>query len=127
MMADKGSPKKCIASNSNKKKKEKEKKKKKRGGAKRKIIREQTVAYKAASEWVFLDQSNSCNNSTSFVDFVLDDFGVQWYQPKEKLVFEFHCHTTCSDGYLSPTKLVERAHKNGVSFLFLLKKKNSFG
>ncbi|KAH6789973.1 polymerase/histidinol phosphatase-like protein [Perilla frutescens var. frutescens] len=99
------------------------KKKKKRGGAKRKMTVEQTVAYKAVREWVLLEQSNSsssCSNSTSCVDgFVDDDFEVQCYQPKEKLVFEFHCHTTCSDGYLSPAKLVERAHQKGVKVLAL--------
>lgn len=110
MMADKESPKKPIVNN-------KKKKKKKRGGAKRKMTLEQTVAYKAVSEWVFLDQSNTSSNSMSFVDAFLDDFGVQWYQPKEKLVFEFHSHTTCSDGFLSPSKLVERAHHKGVSFV----------
>ncbi|KAL8061004.1 hypothetical protein ABFX02_02G060500 [Erythranthe guttata] len=108
----------------------KKKKKKKRGGSKRKMTLEQTVAYKAVSDWVFLDQSNSGagagggggsnnNNSGIFVDAFLDDFGVQWYQPKEKLVFEFHSHTTCSDGFLSPTKLVERAHHKGVKVLAL--------
>ncbi|KAL3814421.1 hypothetical protein ACJIZ3_015689 [Penstemon smallii] len=113
MMGDKENPKKPIVNNN------KKKKKKKRGGAKRKMNLEQTVAYKAVSEWVFLDQSNGCNNSLSFGDAFLDDFGVQWYQPKEKLVFEFHSHTTCSDGFLSPTKLVERAHQNGVKVLAL--------
>ncbi|KAG6425070.1 hypothetical protein SASPL_115494 [Salvia splendens] len=97
---------------------DKEKKKKKRGGAKRNMEVEQRVAYKAVREWVFLEQSNSCGNSldTCVVD---DDFGVQCYQPKEKLVFEFHCLTTCSDGFLSPTKLVERAHHRGVKVLAL--------
>ncbi|KAL1564659.1 3',5'-nucleoside bisphosphate phosphatase [Salvia divinorum] len=97
---------------------DKEKKKKKRGGSKRNMEVEQRVAYKAVREWVFLEQSNSCGNTmdTCVVD---DDFGVQCYQPKEKLVFEFHCHTTCSDGFLSPTKLVERAHHGGVKVLAL--------
>ncbi|KAK6135392.1 hypothetical protein DH2020_030903 [Rehmannia glutinosa] len=70
----------------------------------------------------FLEQSNGgggSSNSMSFGDGFIDDFGVQWYQPKEKLVFEFHCHTTCSDGFLSPTKLVERAHSKGVVELCL--------
>lgn len=104
---------------------DKEKKKKtKRGGAKRKMTVEQTVAYKAVREWVLLEQSNSScsssSNSMSCVDgFVDDDFGVHCYQPKEKLVFEFHCHTTCSDGFLSPAKLVERAHQRGVKVLAL--------
>ncbi|KAL6515299.1 hypothetical protein OROHE_018931 [Orobanche hederae] len=116
MMCDKEIPPKPMVNNSKNKNK-----KKKRGGAKRKITLEQTVAYKAVSEWVFLDQSNNINNyynnnnnSMNFGDAFLDDFGVKWYNPKEKLVFEFHCHTTCSDGFLSPTKLVERAHHNGV-------------
>ncbi|KAK6135409.1 hypothetical protein DH2020_030849 [Rehmannia glutinosa] len=70
----------------------KKKKKNKRGGAKRKITLEQTVAYKAVSEWVFLEQSNGgggSSNSMSFGDGFIDDFGVQWYQPKEKLVLNF--------------------------------------
>ncbi|XP_042063584.1 5'-3' exoribonuclease-like isoform X2 [Salvia splendens] len=103
---------------------DKEKKKKKRGGAKRNMEVEQRVAYKAVREWVFLEQSNSCGNSmdTCVVD---DDFGVQCYQPKEKLVFEFHCHTTCSDGFLSPTKLVERAHHRGLLCLLCLKESHN--
>ncbi|CAI9765360.1 unnamed protein product [Fraxinus pennsylvanica] len=118
MMADKESPKKPVVNNSNIN--SKKKKKKKRGGAKRKMTLEQTVAYKSVSEWVFLDRSNdNINNSMGLFDSVLDDFGVQRYQPKEKLVFEFHCHTTCSDGFLSPSKLVERAHQNGVKVLAL--------
>ncbi|XP_042004810.1 5'-3' exoribonuclease-like [Salvia splendens] len=91
------------------------KKKKKRGGAKRKMTVEQTAAYGAVREWVFLEQSSGGGNSM----IVDDDFGVQCYQPKEKLVFEFHCHTTCSDGFLSPSKLVERAHHRGVKVLAL--------
>ncbi|XP_042011239.1 5'-3' exoribonuclease-like [Salvia splendens] len=90
-------------------------KKKKRGGAKRKMTVEQTAAYGAVREWVFLEQSSGGGNSM----IVDDDFGVQCYQPKEKLVFEFHCHTTCSDGFLSPSKLVERAHHRGVKVLAL--------
>ncbi|KAL3620923.1 hypothetical protein CASFOL_035835 [Castilleja foliolosa] len=111
MMGDKEIPKKPMVNSS-------KKKKKKRGGAKRKITVEQTVAYKAVSEWVFLDQSNS-KKEASFGDAFIDDFGVNWYQPKEKLVFEFHCHTTCSDGFLSPTKLIERAHQKGVKVMAL--------
>ncbi|KAL0335129.1 UNVERIFIED_CONTAM: 5'-3' exoribonuclease [Sesamum radiatum] len=110
MMGDKESPKKPILNN-------KKKKKKKRGGAKRKMTLEQTVAYKAVNEWVSLDQSNSASVDAFLDDD--DDFGVQCYKPKEKLVFEFHCHTTCSDGFLSPTKLVERAHQKGVKVLAL--------
>lgn len=47
-----------------------------------------------------------------------DGFGVILKQ-NEKLVFELHSHSICSDGFLSPTKLVERAHLNGVKVLAL--------
>ncbi|XP_047975001.1 5'-3' exoribonuclease isoform X2 [Salvia hispanica] len=94
---------------------EMKKKKKKRGGAKRKMTVEQTAAYGAVREWVFLEQSSGGGNSMVGGD----DFGVECYQPKEKLVFEFHCHTTFSDGFLSPSKLVERAHHRGVKVLAL--------
>ncbi|CAK9167080.1 unnamed protein product [Ilex paraguariensis] len=97
---NKDSPKKTITT----------KKKKKRGGTKKKMTIEQTSAYKSVREWVFLGQS---------VAVLDDDFGVQWSRGKEKLVFELHSHSTCSDGFLSPTKLVERAHQNGVKVLSL--------
>ncbi|XP_059445025.1 uncharacterized protein LOC132176885 [Corylus avellana] len=95
------------------------KKKKKRGGSKRKMTAEQTLAFKSVSEWVFLDQPSSLPSSSS--SFVVDDFGVQKSLGKggEKLVFELHSHSKFSDGFLSPTKLVERAHGNGVKVLAL--------
>lgn len=77
---------------------------------------EQTLAFKSVSEWVFLDQPSSLPPSAA--SFVVDDFGVQKSLGKggEKLVFELHSHSKFSDGFLSPVKLVERAHGNGVSF-----------
>lgn len=128
-MAEKDSPKKPNMSNSNvNNSNNKKKKKKKRGGSKRKMSYEETVAYKSVCEWVFMEQSSSPSSSSSSssapaaavaVAEVNDDFGVHWKQPKEKLVFEFHSHTLHSDGFLSPTKLVERAHQNGVRVLAL--------
>lgn len=32
---------------------------------------------------------------------------------------DFHCHSTCSDGLLSPAEVVRRAHGNGVTWLAL--------
>lgn len=89
--------------------KRKKKKKKKRGGSRAKMTLEQTLAFKSVSEWVYLD---SKSNSSS-----VDDFGVQKNVGKgeEKMVFEWHAHTKFSDGFLTPTKLVERAHAQGVS------------
>ncbi|KAM3202619.1 5'-3' exoribonuclease isoform X3 [Capsicum chacoense] len=102
MMGDKEIPKKEVGNGS-------KKKKKKRGGSKRRMTSEQTLAYNCVSEWVFLDRSHSPT----------DDFALPWNQPKEKLGFEFHSHSIHSDGFLSPSKLVERAHQNGVKVLSL--------
>ncbi|GLT74272.1 hypothetical protein SLA2020_460780 [Shorea laevis] len=92
------------------------KKKKKRGGSKKKMTAEQFSAFKSVSEWVYLDQQH-----LSAASCVVDDFGVQKSLGKggEKLVFELHSHSKHSDGFLSPSKLVERAHMNGVKVLAL--------
>ncbi|GMP39042.1 hypothetical protein CsSME_00010040 [Camellia sinensis var. sinensis] len=109
-MGDNNNPKKPNSSTTTKKKK-----KKQRGGSKKKMTLDQTVAYRWISEWVFLDHSSA---ASSAVD---DDFGVFLNHKKfsEKLVFEFHSHSICSDGFLSPSKLVERAHQKGVKALAL--------
>ncbi|KAK3031497.1 hypothetical protein RJ639_036011 [Escallonia herrerae] len=91
------------------------KNKKKRGGAKRRMTVEQTVAHKSVSEWVFL---GSCAAASS-VTGPDDDFAVVQTKVLEKLVFDLHSHSICSDGFLSPSKLVERAHQNGVKVLSL--------
>lgn len=76
---------------------------------------EQTLAFKSVSEWVFLEQHQASSAAAS------DDFGVSLVQRStpNKLLFELHSHTNCSDGFLSPSKLVERAHENGVKVLAL--------
>ncbi|KAF5198967.1 polymerase/histidinol phosphatase-like protein [Thalictrum thalictroides] len=72
---------------------------------------EQSFAAKAVNEWVSLDSPSSMVSS-------VDDFGFQLKscgnRIADKLVFELHSHSICSDGFLSPTALVERAHRNGV-------------
>ncbi|XP_057977115.1 uncharacterized protein LOC131164145 isoform X2 [Malania oleifera] len=90
------------------------KKKKKRGGRKRKMTAEQIVAHNFVNEWVFLESSSVSLD-------VADEFGVQKVRARvaEKVVFELHSHSTCSDGFLPPSKLVERAHANGVKVLAL--------
>nr|XP_023895650.1 uncharacterized protein LOC112007529 isoform X2 [Quercus suber] len=120
----------CSNHNSKKTKdsKNKKKKKKKRGGSKKKMTPEQTLAFKSVSEWVFLDHPSSSSSSSSSLSlsaaaapFLVDDFGVQKSLGKggEKMVFDLHSHSKCSDGFLSPTKLVEKAHVNGVKVLAL--------
>ncbi|KAK8624766.1 hypothetical protein V6N13_089652 [Hibiscus sabdariffa] len=95
----------------------KKNKKKKRGGSNRKMTAEQTSAFKSVSEWVYLDRPNSSTSSS----WVVDDFGVQKSLGRgmEKMVFELHSHSKHSDGFLSPSKLVERAHGRGVKVLAL--------
>ncbi|XP_028754257.1 uncharacterized protein LOC114713741 isoform X2 [Neltuma alba] len=75
--------------------KNKNKKKKKRGGGnKKKMTTEQTLAFESISP-------------------------VGTGQEEKKVVFEFHSHSKFSDGFLSPSELVEKAHENGVKVLAL--------
>lgn len=77
---------------------------------------EQSLALKSVTEWVYLDQNHSSSSSSE------DDFGVQKILNRavdNNVVFELHSHSNFSDGYLSPSKLVERAHCNGVKVLAL--------
>ncbi|PON63860.1 polymerase/histidinol phosphatase-like protein [Parasponia andersonii] len=109
----------CGGSKESSRKAREKRKKKKRGGSKKKMTLEQSLAFKSVSEWVFLDQSSSSMASSC----VVDDFGVQKSLgrggEKLKLVFELHSHSKFSDGFLSPSKLIERAHGNGVKVLAL--------
>ncbi|KAF8118945.1 hypothetical protein N665_0001s0005 [Sinapis alba] len=93
-------------------------KKKKRGGSKKKMTSEQAEAIKSVSDWLFVGSSSSPPLSST-----LDDFAVTINNGSlrcgEKLVFELHSHSNRSDGFLSPSKLVERAHTNGVKVLSL--------
>lgn len=41
------------------------------------------------------------------------------YRPCVPMNCDFHCHSTCSDGLLSPAAVVRRAHANGVTWLAL--------
>ncbi|KDP27373.1 hypothetical protein JCGZ_20197 [Jatropha curcas] len=110
-----------VSKENPKKAKDKKKKKKKRGGAKKKMTAEQTLAFKAVTEWVNLDQQSSPLVASTASACVVDDFGVQKTMGRGggKVVFELHSHSKCSDGFLSPSKVVERAHGNGVKVLAL--------
>ncbi|GAB4853220.1 hypothetical protein Ancab_017408 [Ancistrocladus abbreviatus] len=96
------------------------KKKKKRGGAKKKMTAEQTLALKSVNEWVYLD--TSLFNSSSSSDDEVNDFiprMATYPRASDKVSIELHCHSICSDGFLSPRALVEKAHQNGVKVLAL--------
>ncbi|KAF6149165.1 hypothetical protein GIB67_026021 [Kingdonia uniflora] len=103
-----------VGVNSKKGGKTNKKKKNKNGGSKKKkkMSVEQSIATKFISDWVSPDSSPT---------LPLDDFLVQRSVVKsaDKMVFELHSHTICSDGFLSPKALVERANRNGVKVLAL--------
>ncbi|CAN1192019.1 5'-3' exoribonuclease [Linum perenne] len=100
-------------------KKKKKKKAKRGGGSKSKMTAEQTLAFKAVAEWVYLDQQPATLSTAA--SFMVDDFGVQRSLGRggDRIVFDLHSHSNHSDGYLSPSKLVERAHGNGVKVVAL--------
>ncbi|KAI3949065.1 hypothetical protein MKW92_022899 [Papaver armeniacum] len=103
-----------------KNKKKSNKKKKNNGGKKKsnnnsKISAEQKL-HNHVYDWVFHDSISP--PASSVITTCADDFGVQ-RSFVGKVVFELHSHTICSDGYLSPTALVQRAHRNGVNVLAL--------
>ncbi|XP_028753080.1 uncharacterized protein LOC114712705 isoform X1 [Neltuma alba] len=102
--------------------KNKKKKKKKRGGGnKKKMTTEQTLAFESVSEWVFLDHPSRSSDSLCLDDdgFRLQISPVGTGQEEKKVVFELHSHSKFSDGFLSPSELVEKAHENGVKVLAL--------
>ncbi|KMT01476.1 hypothetical protein BVRB_9g214830 [Beta vulgaris subsp. vulgaris] len=93
------------------------KKKKKRGGAKRRMTVEQTSALKSVNEWVYLAQHADEQEKIKEDDFLPEIMRIA--RVSENIVFELHSHTICSDGFLSPSALVEKAHQNGVKVLAL--------
>ncbi|CAN6812639.1 unnamed protein product [Brassica oleracea] len=100
-------------------KKRNNKKKAKRGGSsKKKVTSDQSEAIKSVTDWLFVGSSPSPPLSSP-----PDDFAVTINNGSlrcgKKLVFELHSHSNRSDGFLSPSKLVQRAHTNGVKVLSL--------
>lgn len=84
------------------------KKKKRQAKNKKKAAGEQSLLARYIRDWVFRDPLPSAS----------DDFApppVAAYRAADRVVFEFHSHSKYSDGFLSPSALVERAHRNGVS------------
>ncbi|ONK75516.1 uncharacterized protein A4U43_C03F17710 [Asparagus officinalis] len=87
-------------------------KKKKKGRGRKRVTPEQIAASRYVNRWVFGDSGSN----------LLDDDFVPANVQKsaiERVGFEFHSHSRCSDGFLSPSAVVERAHRNGVKVLAL--------
>lgn len=84
-------------------------KKKKKGKRTKKVVTaEQVVALNCVRKWVL---PSECPGAVG-----LDDFAANNVQMLgEPLLFEMHSHSVHSDGFLTPSALVERAHRNGVS------------
>lgn len=100
-------------------KKRNNKKKAKRGGSsKKKVTSDQSEAIKSVTDWLFVGSSPSPPLSSPPDDFAVTINNAS-LRCGEKLVFELHSHSNRSDGFLSPSKLVQRAHTNGVSFTHL--------
>lgn len=87
-------------------------KRKKKGRSRKKVTAEQVAASKDIHEWAF-DGGSLPPSST----LIADEFVPLKAQKTaiERVAFEFHSHSKCSDGYLSPSAVVERANRNGVS------------
>ncbi|GLJ52129.1 hypothetical protein SUGI_1108990 [Cryptomeria japonica] len=85
-------------------------KKKKSGKKKRKSI-DHSAATKYLQEWFYKTDSEEAINN----DFVPKSLKCT----EAPVIFELHSHSTCSDGYLSPSAVVDRAHRNGVRVLAL--------
>ena len=83
-------------------------KKKKKGRGRKKVTPEQILASTYINQWVSGD-SAPLLTAEEFVPAKAPKAAI------ERVVFEFHSHSKCSDGFFSPSAVVERAHRNGVS------------
>ncbi|XP_042463606.1 5'-3' exoribonuclease-like isoform X2 [Zingiber officinale] len=92
--------------------KRKEKKSKKHKG---KIMGEQGLALSYVHDWVFRNPSDDAAAAADDQGFL----PAAARKITDSVVFELHCHSNRSDGFLSPAALVERAHRNGVNVLAL--------
>ncbi|KAL5982151.1 hypothetical protein ACLOJK_016220 [Asimina triloba] len=72
---------------------------------------DQCTAARSVYEWVYPEFSSP---AAAAVDHLT-------HHPvsKESILFELHSHSNCSDGYLDPSAVVERAYRNGVKVLAL--------
>ncbi|KAJ1696215.1 hypothetical protein LUZ63_004727 [Rhynchospora breviuscula] len=94
--------------NTHEKNKKKKKKKKRR---RRKIVTpEEISAASYVRHWVFPD------SPPDDADIIVQ---LSTSKPAGRILFELHSHSSCSDGFLSPTALVDRAHTRGVKVLAL--------
>ncbi|PKA49080.1 hypothetical protein AXF42_Ash010764 [Apostasia shenzhenica] len=89
-------------------------KKKGKGKRKKKPPPEHLLSHKYIKEWVFGDSLDAAAAADDFEPTLPGRSCLT-----DRVVFEFHCHSKCSDGFLSPYAVVEKAHRNGVKVLSL--------
>ncbi|CAL9751528.1 unnamed protein product [Musa acuminata subsp. burmannicoides] len=91
--------------------KKRRRRKRKGRGRRKKATAEEILASGFVRRWAFPDASVNDHDG--------DGDDGKPTGAAGRVVFEFHSHSTCSDGFLSPTALVERAHSKGVDVLAL--------
>lgn len=88
-------------------------KKKGRGRTKKKPPPEQLLASSYIHKWAFREDRDSPQRASDVGGFLPPPQLNR--STGDRVVFELHCHSKCSDGFLSPSAVVARAHGNGVS------------
>ncbi|KAK8940765.1 hypothetical protein KSP39_PZI010292 [Platanthera zijinensis] len=88
-----------------------------RGKSKKKLSPEQILASRYIHDWVFREDRDSTPPASTAEDFLPPPRPP--CSAGHRPVFEFHCHSKCSDGFLSPLSVVQKAHKRGVKVLAL--------
>ncbi|XP_073104033.1 uncharacterized protein [Elaeis guineensis] len=78
----------------------KRRRRKRKGRRRKKVTQEEILASRFVREWAFPEAVPEDE------EVALDMKG------SGRVVFEFHSHSNCSDGFLSPGEVVERAHRN---------------
>lgn len=95
------------------------KKKKKRSRSRKKVTAEQLIASSYVHDWASSSTHGDSNNSSSSAADADEFVPPPLSKAPERVLFELHSHSKCSDGFLSPSAVVERAHRNGVKVLAL--------
>lgn len=94
---------------------QKKKKKKKKRRRRKMVTPEEISAFRYVRHWVFPDPAADEDDVEAEIELSSAN-----KRTGRRILFELHSHSSCSDGFLSPTALVERAHTRGVSFFTVL-------
>ncbi|XP_020081286.1 uncharacterized protein LOC109704930 [Ananas comosus] len=99
---------------------DKKKKKKRTKSKSKKLSGEHALASRYVNEWVLHASYASPLPLSAAAAAAADEFlPPEAPRVPDRVVFELHSHSKHSDGFLSPSALVERAHRHGVKVLAL--------